>query len=159
MLRAQPGLHGFIERAGSRSGPTSEFKAADVVERGQLYREIAKQLWNPDDLLAVGTGGGQQWTAGPGGAAAVLRAQRTQPRCGRLFACRMGVAHEGSGLVEIAAVYRPVVEDCTAVLTEMFGGWLHSLYLYGSVATGQARPPESDVDLIPVWVASVAPEG
>lgn len=70
-----------------------------------------------------------------------------------------GVIVTGASVDRVPAVYLPVVEDCTAVLTEMFGGWLHSLYLYGSVATGQARPPESDVDLIPVWVGSVAPEG
>ena len=70
-----------------------------------------------------------------------------------------GVIVTGASVDRVPAVYRPVVEDCTAVLTEMFGGWLHSLYLYGSVATGLARPPESDVDLIPVWVGSVAPEG
>jgi hypothetical protein len=70
-----------------------------------------------------------------------------------------GVIVTGAAVDRVPAVYRPVVEDCTAVLTEVFGGRLHSLYLYGSVATGQARPPESDVDLIPIWVGSVAPEG
>ena len=34
-----------------------EFTAADVIERGNLFRAIAKQVWNPDDLLAVSEGG------------------------------------------------------------------------------------------------------
>ena len=70
-----------------------------------------------------------------------------------------GVIVTGVSVDRVPAAYRPVVEDCVAVLTETFDGQLHGLYLYGSVATGQARPPESDVDLIPVWVGSVAPEG
>jgi hypothetical protein len=69
-----------------------------------------------------------------------------------------GVIVTGAAMDRVPAVYRPVVEDCTAVLTEVFGGRLHSLYLYGSVATGQGRPPHSDVDLLPVWVGSVAAE-
>jgi hypothetical protein len=52
-------------------------------------------------------------------------------------------------------VYQPVVADCAGMLQEVFGGRLHSLYIYGSVATGQARPPDSDLDLAPVWVSAV----
>jgi hypothetical protein len=30
-----------------------EFGASAITERGDLYRGIAKKVWNPDDLLAV----------------------------------------------------------------------------------------------------------
>jgi uncharacterized protein len=66
-----------------------------------------------------------------------------------------GVIVTGAAVGRIAAVYRPVVADCAGVLREVFGGQLHSLYIYGSVATGQARPPDSDLDLAPVWVSAV----
>lgn len=63
-----------------------------------------------------------------------------------------GVARE-----HIPSGYRPAVADCAARLHEMFGARLHSLYLYGSVATGQARPPGSDLDLLAVWADGVGP--
>ncbi|GLX98725.1 DUF262 domain-containing protein [Herbidospora sp. NBRC 101105] len=47
----------FVKDSGLAFRPHEAFKAADVVERGQLYREIAKQIWNPEDLLAVAAGG------------------------------------------------------------------------------------------------------
>jgi predicted nucleotidyltransferase len=62
-----------------------------------------------------------------------------------------GVILTGAASDRISATYRPVVADCTAELQESFGDRLHSLYLYGSVATGQARPGTSDLDLIAVW--------
>lgn len=35
----------------------SQFKKADIEERGRLYQRIAGRAWNPDDLLAeVGAG-------------------------------------------------------------------------------------------------------
>lgn len=49
---------GFITFAKASQLPFKaheEFKAADIVERGKLYSAIAKQVWNPDDLLAVAT--------------------------------------------------------------------------------------------------------
>jgi hypothetical protein len=33
-----------------------QFKAADLVESGELYRTIAKRIWNLDDLLEVAKG-------------------------------------------------------------------------------------------------------
>ena len=30
-----------------------EKKVADIIERGHLYREVAKMVWDPDDLLNV----------------------------------------------------------------------------------------------------------
>lgn len=51
-----PGFLSFTKSSGLSFKSYDEFKAADVVERGNLYREIAKQVWNPDDLLAVAKG-------------------------------------------------------------------------------------------------------
>lgn len=51
-----PGFLAFIKSSGLPFKPYDEFKAADIVERGHLYRDIAKQVWNPYDLLAVARG-------------------------------------------------------------------------------------------------------
>ncbi|WP_218001572.1 DUF262 domain-containing protein [Nocardia niigatensis] len=51
-----PGFNSFIARSGLSFRAFEEFKAADVIERGHLYREIAKQIWNPEDLLAASVG-------------------------------------------------------------------------------------------------------
>lgn len=53
-----PGFIHFIESSGLPFKACEEFKAADVIERGRLYRDIAKQVWNPDDLIAVAKGDG-----------------------------------------------------------------------------------------------------
>ena len=50
-LREEPRLHGLHQDQRTRFKPYEQFKAADVIERGNLYREIAKQVWNPTDLL------------------------------------------------------------------------------------------------------------
>ena len=49
-----PGFLAFTKSSGLPFKAYDEFKAADVVERGNLYRAIAKQVWNPEDLLAAG---------------------------------------------------------------------------------------------------------
>lgn len=51
-----PGFVKFVKDSGLAFHAHKEFKAADIVERGQLYREIAKQVWDPDDLLTVAEG-------------------------------------------------------------------------------------------------------
>ncbi|OBG06225.1 DUF262 domain-containing protein [Mycolicibacter sinensis] len=51
-----PGFTRFIKDSGLPFKAYDEFKAADIVERGDLYREIAKLIWNPDDLLAAAAG-------------------------------------------------------------------------------------------------------
>jgi predicted nucleotidyltransferase len=61
----------------------------------------------------------------------------------------------GADPARIPPVYRPVLDDCVATLTAAFGDRLDGLYLYGSVATGQARPPDSDVDLLALWRSTV----
>jgi hypothetical protein len=59
----------------------------------------------------------------------------------------------GAALTNIPPVYRPVLDDCVAALTAF--PELDGLYLYGSVATGQARPPGSDLDLLALWTSTV----
>ena len=46
-----PGFVNFIERTGLPFHPHTEFKKADLEERGQLYRQLAEIIWNPEDLL------------------------------------------------------------------------------------------------------------
>ena len=48
-----PGFLAFIKQAGLPFRPYEHYKANDLIERGNIYREIAKQVWNPDDLLRV----------------------------------------------------------------------------------------------------------
>jgi uncharacterized protein len=59
----------------------------------------------------------------------------------------------GAAVANIPPAYRPVIDDCVATLTAF--PELDGLYLYGSVATGQARPPGSDLDLLAVWTSTV----
>jgi hypothetical protein len=68
-----------------------------------------------------------------------------------------GVIVTGAAADRVPGVYRPAVADCTGALSAAFGARLHSVYLYGSVATGQARPPQSDLDLAAVWTSEVVP--
>ena len=51
-----PGFLAFVKDSVLPFHAHEEFKAADIVERGNLYRDIAKQVWNPEDLLAVAAG-------------------------------------------------------------------------------------------------------
>ncbi len=48
-----PDFTRFVASSGLPFRPHDEFRAADVVERGVLYREIAKRVWDPDGLLRV----------------------------------------------------------------------------------------------------------
>jgi Protein of unknown function (DUF1524) len=48
-----PGFVGFVNRSRLPFRSYEEFGAADIVERGKLYREIATRVWNPDDLLVI----------------------------------------------------------------------------------------------------------
>lgn len=64
-----------------------------------------------------------------------------------------GVADDGTITTGVRygplpAPYVEVVADTVGELRARLGRDLHSVHLYGSVATGQARPPESDVDLV-----------
>ncbi|MGA4545780.1 DUF262 domain-containing protein [Uniformispora flossi] len=51
-----PGFLALLKSSGLQFHAHEEFKAADILERGGLYREIAKQVWNPDDLRPVAEG-------------------------------------------------------------------------------------------------------
>ena len=48
-----PGFVGFIKSSGLPFKPYETFNASDIIERGHLYRQIAKMVWDPDDLLSV----------------------------------------------------------------------------------------------------------
>lgn len=48
-----PGFLKFKADSALPFKPYEHFKKADLEERGVLYREIAKQVWNPEDLLSV----------------------------------------------------------------------------------------------------------
>jgi uncharacterized protein len=68
---------------------------------------------------------------------------------------REGVASDGTiatgaARAAVPSAYTELLDDALATVTERLGDALHSLYLYGSVATGQARPPRSDLDLLAV---------
>ena len=57
----------------------------------------------------------------------------------------------GAAVANIPPAYQRVIADCVAALTAY--PELDGLYLYGSVATGQARPPDSDLDLLALWTS------
>ena len=61
-----------------------------------------------------------------------------------------GTIMTGAASDRIPPVYAALVDDAVEALSAELGDALHSIYLYGSVATGQARPPGSDLDLIVV---------
>lgn len=48
-----PGFVRFVRSSGLAFCPYDAFTATSVTERGDLYRAIAKQVWNPEDLLRV----------------------------------------------------------------------------------------------------------
>ena len=48
-----PGFISFIKSSGLSFKAYEEFGASAITERGDLYRGIAKKVWNPNDLLAV----------------------------------------------------------------------------------------------------------
>ncbi|KAB2804296.1 nucleotidyltransferase domain-containing protein, partial [Pimelobacter simplex] len=61
---------------------------------------------------------------------------------------RGGLIVTGARRDRIPAAYRAVLDDAVALLGD--GPGAPSLYVYGSVATGQAEPGRSDVDLLTV---------
>lgn len=52
-----PGFLAFVKSSGLPFKPYEQFTATSIDERGELYRELAELVWNPDDLLAVEGGG------------------------------------------------------------------------------------------------------
>lgn len=69
-----------------------------------------------------------------------------------------GTIVTGVGTRPIGAAYEAVLAASAEEVTARLGDALHGLYVYGSVATGQARPPRSDLDLYAVtrWPAAAA---
>jgi hypothetical protein len=52
-----PGFLRFIQESGLPFAPMDSFKKADLEARGELYRQIAGHIWNPDDLVTMRTAG------------------------------------------------------------------------------------------------------
>lgn len=48
-----PRFVGFIRNTGLQFRAYEEFPSEAIIDRGELYREIAKLVWNPEDLLKV----------------------------------------------------------------------------------------------------------
>jgi hypothetical protein len=48
-----PGFLRFVQHSGLEFKPHSHFKKADIEQRSELYRELAKRIWNPGDLLCI----------------------------------------------------------------------------------------------------------
>lgn len=48
-----PGFKSFVARTGLNFRPYEDFTRAAIDERSELYREIAKHVWNPDNLLTT----------------------------------------------------------------------------------------------------------
>jgi hypothetical protein len=46
-----PGFLRFVDTSNLPFGPHTQFKKADMDDRGELYRQLAEQIWNPDDVL------------------------------------------------------------------------------------------------------------
>jgi uncharacterized protein len=61
-----------------------------------------------------------------------------------------GTIVTGADAARVPTAYTTLLREAVETLTRALGGAAHSIYLYGSVATGQARPPRSDLDLVVV---------
>ena len=66
----------------------------------------------------------------------------------------LGNIATGVSEARVPELYLPVLEAAVSAVRD--AGDDQSLYLYGSVATGMARPPQSDVDLLSVELPSAA---
>jgi uncharacterized protein with ParB-like and HNH nuclease domain len=51
-----PGFISFIKSSGLPFKAYEDFGAGAITERGGLYRDIAKKVWNPDDLFTIAMG-------------------------------------------------------------------------------------------------------
>lgn len=65
----------------------------------------------------------------------------------------LGTIETGASRGQVSALFEPVLD--AAVFAVRAADRDSSLYVYGSVATGMAQPPKSDVDLLTVGLASV----
>jgi hypothetical protein len=76
---------------------------------------------------------------------------------------REGVADDGTivtgaNRVRVPALYEPVLRDAVTAIRSALAPDPAGIHVYGSVATGQARPPRSDVDLLVVTAAPRVPQ-
>jgi hypothetical protein len=69
-----------------------------------------------------------------------------------------GYIRPEADLANVQPEYRGVPGAAAALLAGEFGSRLHSAYLYGSVARGNAVPGRSDVDLVAVLLAAPVDE-
>lgn len=67
-----------------------------------------------------------------------------------------GTIRTGAARSRVPAVYEPVLAALVAAFEQARASGPASLLLYGSVATGQARPPRSDVDVVAVGLPAGA---
>jgi predicted nucleotidyltransferase len=58
---------------------------------------------------------------------------------------------------KVSTKYKPILKDVKFELLK-FSNKIHSIYLYGSVATGKAKSPTSDLDLVVVLKAKPTPK-
>lgn len=68
-----------------------------------------------------------------------------------------GIIRTGASQANIPPAFRQVLQDAADHLDALDG--THSLYLYGSVATGTARAGSSDVDLVTIGLDTLAARG
>jgi uncharacterized protein len=61
-----------------------------------------------------------------------------------------GTIVTGADAARVPPAYTTLLREAVETLTHTLGDAAHSIYLYGSVATGRARPPSSDLDLVVV---------
>ena len=61
-----------------------------------------------------------------------------------------GTIRTGARRDRVPAIFEPVMTDAVALAGESAAGKPASLYVYGSVANGTARPGSSDVDLLSI---------
>ncbi|MFW6079240.1 MAG: hypothetical protein ACODAE_06450 [Gemmatimonadota bacterium] len=67
-----------------------------------------------------------------------------------------GFLTTGADLANVRPPYDAVLADARDAIVGALGPDLHGLYLYGSVATGRASPPGSDLDLAAVVTTEAA---
>ncbi|GMA60787.1 nucleotidyltransferase domain-containing protein [Alicyclobacillus fastidiosus] len=63
------------------------------------------------------------------------------------------------GLDKIDSVYLPCIRESVENLIRLFSNELHSVYVYGSVARGEAIALKSDLDLLALFNATLSPDG
>ncbi|WP_010094306.1 nucleotidyltransferase domain-containing protein [Ornithinibacillus scapharcae] len=71
---------------------------------------------------------------------------------------RAGYGLDGNGYIisdaykeKISDIFQPCIQDSIERLKSLFGAQLHSVYVYGSVARGEAIVRKSDLDLIAMF--------